>query len=416
MGFEVFPVVAIGVYAAIELVSYFLIRAFPLAPTVEFAKLDDAVLDRFITFDAELGHIPAPNSQKIDRDITGKHYEVICTYDAIASRASQFDQSVDVLGASFGDSFCQCRGVQDSETWQAYLEATIGNRVLNFGVGGYGLDQAYLRYLRVRNEDLGRTIIFAVSPCTIERIVGVYKNYIEFGNYLGVKPRFLEVNGELKQISLPVKSKAELKTLGNFKHQIRAVDDNYDQYFKKYRPAFPFAFYIVRNWKQYLIDFIAKVLDKKRNRFPDTVSTCFIRLKSDLIADRRNEAYLRKNLYFKKLFADKESLFVSLVRECKAACESDGRSAFLVFLPDYTNISFMRSRGHYYQNVVERLRSEVGIPVFDSFEVFRDCNPQEIFLKDNYSGHHTAKGNARLAEHLARFLQGNDSPSVNEKM
>ena len=409
---EILVVIAIVALASIELGSYLWTRVFPINPSREFVKLDSSIIDRFVTFDADLGHVPTPNTKKVDRDITGKHYEVICTYDELASRASQFDTSIEVMGSAFGDSFCQCRGVQDNETWQAYLEAKTGKRILNFGVGGYGLDQAYLRYLRIRDWDLGKMIIFAVSPCTIERVISVYKHYIEFGNYLGIKPRFVEIDGQLQRVALPVQSKADLQELARCKRQIRALDENYEGYFKKYRPAFPFAYFVLRNWKQYLIDIIGIVLGRQKWTFPAPVSTFLHQLKTNLVADRRNEAYRRKNEYFRKLFAEKENFFISLVRECKKACEKDRRAAFLVILPDYTNISFMRNHEHYYKKIVERLRHEVGIPVFDSFEIFRDCDPQEIFLKDNYSGHQTAQGNASLAEHLARFLGERKVPNV----
>ena len=50
--------------------------------------------------------------------------------------------------ATFGDSFVFCDGESNRNTWQNFLEASVGNvEVLNFGVSGYGLGQTYLRYL-----------------------------------------------------------------------------------------------------------------------------------------------------------------------------------------------------------------------------------------------------------------------------
>ena len=50
--------------------------------------------------------------------------------------------------ATFGDSFTHCDNVGNDETWQAILESFDTDlEVMNFGVGGYGLDQSYLRYL-----------------------------------------------------------------------------------------------------------------------------------------------------------------------------------------------------------------------------------------------------------------------------
>lgn len=49
---------------------------------------------------------------------------------------------------SYGNSFTMCQQVSDGETWQEYLGAHIGEPIRNFGIGGYGVYQAYLRMLR----------------------------------------------------------------------------------------------------------------------------------------------------------------------------------------------------------------------------------------------------------------------------
>ena len=49
---------------------------------------------------------------------------------------------------TYGDSFTQCHQVSDGETWQEYLAGHLGEPVRNFGMGGYGVYQAYRRMLR----------------------------------------------------------------------------------------------------------------------------------------------------------------------------------------------------------------------------------------------------------------------------
>ena len=48
--------------------------------------------------------------------------------------------------STFGDSYAFCRFVNDNQTWQKSLGIKCGTNVRNFGVGNYGLDQAYLKY------------------------------------------------------------------------------------------------------------------------------------------------------------------------------------------------------------------------------------------------------------------------------
>lgn len=49
---------------------------------------------------------------------------------------------------TYGDSFTQCHQVSDGESWQEYLAAHFGEPIRNYGVGGFGVYQAYRRMLR----------------------------------------------------------------------------------------------------------------------------------------------------------------------------------------------------------------------------------------------------------------------------
>jgi len=60
---------------------------------------------------------------------------------------------------TYGDSFTQCAQVSDGETWQEVLAAHIREPIRNFGVGGYGVYQAYLRAMRVEATDLAAEYI-----------------------------------------------------------------------------------------------------------------------------------------------------------------------------------------------------------------------------------------------------------------
>ena len=55
---------------------------------------------------------------------------------------------------TYGNSFTQCHQVSDGETWQEYLAAHLGEPVRNFGMGGFGVYQAYRRMLRAEESEL----------------------------------------------------------------------------------------------------------------------------------------------------------------------------------------------------------------------------------------------------------------------
>ena len=56
---------------------------------------------------------------------------------------------------TYGNSFTQCHQVSDGETWQEYLAAHLGEPVRNFGMGGFGVYQAYRRMLREEKTEHG---------------------------------------------------------------------------------------------------------------------------------------------------------------------------------------------------------------------------------------------------------------------
>lgn len=64
---------------------------------------------------------------------------------------------------TYGDSFTQCQQVSDGETWQEYLAAHLGEPVRNYGVGGYGVYQAYLRLLREeKTKNAAKYLVFYI--------------------------------------------------------------------------------------------------------------------------------------------------------------------------------------------------------------------------------------------------------------
>lgn len=63
---------------------------------------------------------------------------------------------------TYGDSFTHCSQANDNETWEEYLAAHIQEPVRNYGVGGYGVYQAYRRMLKVEKQNSGGYIILNI--------------------------------------------------------------------------------------------------------------------------------------------------------------------------------------------------------------------------------------------------------------
>ena len=99
--------------------------------------------------------------------------------------------------STFGDSFTHCDDVTNNETWQSIIENTDVNiEVINFGVGGFGLDQAYLRYLEDGRQYNSHIVLIGFMSENIYRNVNVFRPFYfpDTGIPLA-KPRF-RVEGE----------------------------------------------------------------------------------------------------------------------------------------------------------------------------------------------------------------------------
>ena len=60
---------------------------------------------------------------------------------------------------TYGDSFTQGHQVSDGETWQEVLAAHFCEPIRNYGIGGFGVYQAYRRLLEIETSDLGAPFV-----------------------------------------------------------------------------------------------------------------------------------------------------------------------------------------------------------------------------------------------------------------
>jgi hypothetical protein len=96
--------------------------------------------------------------------------------------------------AAFGDSFTYGAGVDLADSWGRQLTAIDPTlEVLNYGVGGYGLDQAYLRYLGVGASFRPHVVLIGYMSENISRHVNVFRPLYSdlYSGNIFTKPRFL---------------------------------------------------------------------------------------------------------------------------------------------------------------------------------------------------------------------------------
>lgn len=103
--------------------------------------------------------------------------------------------------ALVGDSFTFGLEVRYEETWGHQLEKALGGdyQVLNFGVDGYGVDQAYLRYRRDATKWRPEIVVLGVVSDDLHRTMCVYGFLCFPGSQIPFsKPRFVVEGDSLR--------------------------------------------------------------------------------------------------------------------------------------------------------------------------------------------------------------------------
>ncbi len=115
--------------------------------TLEKSEIDVFVnpkIHSWANFDSQLGYVLG--NDMLPGAINNSKY--ISTIQTNSARTMHMYKNKPCRINTYGDSFTYCSQVSDGETWQEYLAAHLGEPVRNFGMGGYGVYQAYLRMLR----------------------------------------------------------------------------------------------------------------------------------------------------------------------------------------------------------------------------------------------------------------------------
>jgi hypothetical protein len=199
--------------------------------------------ERFSIYDKEIGWIPKPDSAGKDRNTAGGEWSFSIDYRS--ARVNPINGGLEKI-STYGDSFTFCSEVNDDQTWQYFLSKLTGTNVSNFGVPGYGPDQALLRlkHNRETGVDQAKIVVLATIGENLNRIMNLYRPFdsYESFNILGFKPMFGYRNGEWVLIQNPLR---RLNTLEDIKQAYkRAKEDDYWYEVNLGRPkiGFPYLF------------------------------------------------------------------------------------------------------------------------------------------------------------------------------
>jgi hypothetical protein len=226
--------------------------------------------------------------------------------------------------ALFGDSFTWGDEVSAEDAYGNVLARSLRCRVANFGVGGYGTDQAVLRYEQLKPQ--ADVVVLGFFSDDIVRDVNQDRGFLS-NTSLGLKPRFVLRNDTLELIPLPTLTEQQYASLGE-----RAGTLLPYEYFRPGGPS----------------DLIAL-------HFPFTVTAL------RALGNRRlRAAFYHEPSYAEFYKAGHSSgalqVTIAIVKRFVALARERGQAPLVVFIPDLKDLEWLQKYGTVpYQPLVDSL-------------------------------------------------------------
>ena len=288
------------------------------------------------------------------------------------SEFSETKPCVDV----YGDSFTWGGEVEDNFAWPTLLSSELQCRVRNYGVSGYGSDQAFLRFLETENSS--RIVVINHLSENIIRNVNQFRNFIYPGSEYVFKPRFVADGGVLKLVDMPVIGNKDLKVFlsnpGLFLH---------NEYFLPEGGAgvqklqFSYALNLMHAFKHWHVK--AKLKNESRHaQFYD--------------ADHPSNGLM---------------VTENVLRGFYDAAKSRRLTPIVTVMPTCLDFQDYERTGRFpYKNLTDNLEAN-GIPVLDlGKEIWNEVGTRYKNLYITCSGHFNELGNQFVAKKFGDYLVG----------
>jgi hypothetical protein len=288
----------------------------------------------------------------------------------------------------YGDSFTWSAEVSAEDAWAVVLSGLLNCRVANFGVGGYGTDQAYIRYLNNTADDAPVVFLNHLSE-NIMRNVTQFRPLIvgyDRSEKLNFKPRFvLNAANELEQIEIPTFDPAEY---------VRAITDP-----KKYlqhefflpegdsglvRLSFPYTFSIFRALQHFHI-----------------------------------RAWLKDTPWYMGFYQTDHpsnglNITAAIIEAFEKTARERGQIPIVTIIPTGLDLMHFRKHGEWsYQTLLDTLsRSGIDVLNFGDELVLKTADEDPCSLFHNCSSHFNERGYSYLATIAYEELAKRDLPNL----
>jgi hypothetical protein len=269
--------------------------------------------------------------------------------------------------------------VRFEDSWAYRLEQLLpkGCRVLNFGVGGYGIDQMYLRYKRDVPSWKPNLVILSFIDPDLDRTMSSYGFLIfEQGNSLP-KPRFvLDQGGTLNIVNQPLPKAEDIFMLPSI-HDVPFIE--YDQKYKRAdwdRPQWRAVY------RSYFLRFLISIYRFSEKDRP-------------FVSD-----------------ADMRALNSSLLKAFVEAVHKDGATPLLVYLPNKRDF---KKKSPWIPKGLQILQNAHLEHVDLTSCLKRDSEPNHFIpMGGGHGGHYTLQANATVAACLGPIVRDRLGPATAE--
>ncbi len=286
---------------------------------------------------------------------------------------------------TYGNSFTHCHQVSDGETWQEYLAGHFGEPIQNFGMGGFGVYQAYRRLIRREKVDTdskyvilymwGDDYMRSVFRC---RYATYYKHWNDYGGYMFHGNFWSNIEMDLDTGKLVEKE-----------NRIAVKEDLY----KMSDPEFMYD-----NLKDDLMVQLHLLSDDMVNS--DVDAKGLKKLASILglpeVDFSNPEKMMETASALKNKYAFEATKYI--LAKTDAFCKTHGKELLLVHFDPYGVFkSLVRGEPRYDQEIVDFIHAN-GFRFFDMNEVhlkdFKNFNLSlEKYMQRYFNGHYTPSGN-----------------------
>lgn len=276
--------------------------------------------------------------------------------------------------AIYGDSFTHGDEVGNDDTWASrWMRVRPKLEVLNFGVPGYGVDQAVLRFERDGARFGASVHLLCIWPEDIIRNLNVIRFYMTpHGNLGPAKPRFVMGGSGLELVNHPVMGEAEY--VATVTGQAPGAVMRHDRLYAEDDVA--------RRWHH--VSYVSRTVGGLLRTY-----------------ERRRE---REAQYFSP-DSEANRLVGEIARRFKARAEAGGARAYVVIIPAADMLDRHVGGGW---PMVGAMKA-AGVDVIDLGAAIAEAARVDG-LDKLYRGHTTPLGNQRVAEALDRALKERKVP------